>query len=129
MMAQLEHANITVKDPHGFADLLCNLFDWQVRWEGEAMDGAGYTVHVGSADSYLALYSGSGEHLHRPAVSSYTQITGLNHIGIVVDDLSKIMERVKTAGLTSGEHHDYEPGERFYFDTPQGIEIEVISYA
>ncbi|MEC7669548.1 MAG: VOC family protein, partial [Pseudomonadota bacterium] len=31
--------------------------------------------------------------------------------------------------LIPHNHADYEPGKRFYFDTPDGIEIEVVSYA
>jgi len=51
-----------------------------------------------------------------------------NHLGIVVDNLQDIRERVEAEGLTPGELHDYEPGLRFYFFTPDGIEIEVVSY-
>ena len=129
MMAQLEHVNITVADPRGMAVLLGDLFGWKIRWEGSAMDGAGYTIHVGSDDSYVALYSGSGGTPVAAADSSYRQIAGLNHIGVVVDDLAVAESRVKAAGLTPGAHHDYEPGRRFYVDTPHEVEIEVISYA
>jgi hypothetical protein len=33
------------------------------------------------------------------------------------------------AGLTPFAHGDYEPGRRFYFFDPNGIEFEVVSYA
>jgi hypothetical protein len=36
---------------------------------------------------------------------------------------------VKAAGYTPFNHGDYEPGRRFYFDGPDNIEIEVVSYA
>ena len=55
-MARLEHVNITVSDPDRTASLLGTLFDWKVRWSGPAKDG-GYTVHVGSDDDYLAIYT------------------------------------------------------------------------
>lgn len=128
-MATLEHINVTVPDPQAMAKLLGDLFDWQIRWEGASMDGAGYTIHVGSGTSYLALYSGSGGAPSAAVGDSYRHVAGLNHIGFVVDDLAAAEARVKAAGLTPGAHYDYEPGERFYFDTPDGIEIEVISYA
>ena len=128
-MAMLEHVNVTVADPQATAALLIDLFDWHIRWEGAAMDGAGYTVHVGSDQSYVALYSGTTDRPAAPIASSYNQLNGLNHIGVVVDDLQAAEARVKAAGLRPGPHHDYEPGERFYFDTPDGVEIEVISYA
>jgi len=54
--AQLEHVNITVGDPDHIADLLTKLFDWEVRWSGASMNN-GYTVHVGSDQSYIALYT------------------------------------------------------------------------
>ena len=127
-MAQLEHLNVTVADPKAFAAMLETLFDWHIRWEGEAMDGQGYTVHVGTDSSYLALYSGNGGKPIPSGGSSYSQLAGLNHIGIVVDDLETAEERVTAAGFTVGQHYDYEPGRRFYFDAPDGIEIEVVQY-
>ena len=51
----LEHINLTVPDPQATADLLCDLFGWHVRWQGEAKN-AGFTIHVGGHGSYLALY-------------------------------------------------------------------------
>ena len=54
----LEHVNMTVADPERTAALLCELFDWKIRWHGSAMNGEGMTYHVGSENSYLALYAG-----------------------------------------------------------------------
>lgn len=129
MMGRLEHVNVTVADPQGLAALLGRLFDWKVRWEGAAMEGAGYTVHVGTDDSYVALYTGSDGAPVRPTGTTYNRIAGLNHIGVVVEDLDAAEARVRAAGLTPGAHHDYEPGRRFYVDTPHEVEIEVVSYA
>lgn len=121
----LEHANFTVSDPDKTAALLSDLFDWKVRWSGASKDN-GYTVHVGSDSSYLALYSPgtpgkSGE-------SNYKTINGLNHIAITVPDLDETERRARTAGLEPHNFGDYEPGKRFYFDDPDGIEFEVVSY-
>ena len=55
-MARLEHANVTVRDSLATADLLVNLFDWSIRWQGESIYG-GYSVHVGEVGTYLALYT------------------------------------------------------------------------
>jgi len=121
----LEHVNITVPDPQASAATLCDLFGWHVRWEGAAKDD-GYTIHVGDDDSYLALYSP-----RKPlsaAGNSYGQIAGLNHVGVVVDDLDRVEEKVKAAGYTPHSHADYEPGQRFYFDGPDSIEFEVVHY-
>jgi catechol 2,3-dioxygenase-like lactoylglutathione lyase family enzyme len=124
-MAHLEHVNMTVADPKATAAMLCDLFGWHVRWQGEAID-KGFTVHVGSDDSYVAAYSpgaptASGER-------SYSVKGGLNHIGVVVDDLAATEAKVRAKGYQPGETHDYEPGRRFYFREENGIEIEVVSY-
>jgi len=128
-MAQLEHANVTVADPQALAALLGDLFGWKIRWEGAALDGIGYTVHVGTDDTYLALYTGNARKPVQPEGTTYNRVAGLNHIGIVVDDLDAAEARVRSLGLIPNSHADYEPGRRFYFDTPHQIEIEVISYA
>ena len=124
--ATLEHVNVTVTDPQQTAEMICRLFGWRIRWRGTAIHG-GHTVHVGSDDAYLAVYA-SG----KPAKDggpSYHAKGGLNHIGIVVDDLDATEARVKQAGLTPHSHSDYEPGRRFYFHDTDGIEFEVVSYA
>ena len=128
-MATLEHVNITVRDPKVTAALLSDLFGWHTRWEGEAING-GYTVHVGGADSYVALYTGpGGNEGQTEADNSYLQRGGLNHIGIVVEDLEAAEAAIKARGFETHSHADYEPGKRFYFHEDNGVEIEVICYA
>ena len=124
-MTRLEHVNVTVADPATSADLLCRLFGWRIRWQGPGMT-TGRTIHVGGDDSYVALFTYGDARPSRE--ESYRTIAGLNHIAVVVDDLDGTEARVKAAGLTPMNHADYEPGRRFYFDTPDGIEIEVVSY-
>lgn len=124
-MTRLEHVNVTVADPATSADLLCRLFGWRIRWQGPGMT-TGRTIHVGGDDSYVALFTYGDARPSRE--ESYRTIAGLNHIAVVVDDLDATEARVKAAGLTPMNHADYEPGRRFYFDTPDGIEIEVVSY-
>lgn len=128
-MATLEHVNVTVSDPRATAKMLMDLFDWHIRWEGVAMGGAGYTVHVGTDTAYVAVYSGSSPDQSVPKEdASYQTRGGLNHIGVVVDDIAAIEAKVKAMGLTPHSHADYAPGKRFYFHDPDGIEIEVVSY-
>jgi len=122
----LEHANVTVKDPNASAELLCRLFNWKVRWQGDAMD-IGRTVHVGDDQSYIAFYTQPGA--RSVTVDSYAALGQMNHLGVVVDDIDAIEQRVTAEGLTITSQADYEPGRRFYFDTPDGIEIEVVSYS
>ena len=123
----LEHVNFTVKNAKATAEELCALFDWQIRWHGEALEGRGETYHIGSETSYLALYSpNSGA--EQPDADTYTTQQGLNHIGFVVPDIDAMEKKVKAAGYKPGPQWDYEPGRRFYFDSRDGIEIEVVSY-
>ena len=55
-MTELEHLKVTVKDTHATAEMLCDLSGWGIPWEGASIND-GYSLHVGSKTSYLALYS------------------------------------------------------------------------
>jgi catechol 2,3-dioxygenase-like lactoylglutathione lyase family enzyme len=123
--ARIEHVNMTVGDADRSAALMERLFGWSVRWAGPAMNG-GRTVHVGTDSHYLALYSAPGGD-GRPL--GWTKGLPLNHVAIEVDDLDASERKVVEAGLTPFAHGDYEPGRRFYFFDPDGIEFEVVSYA
>jgi catechol 2,3-dioxygenase-like lactoylglutathione lyase family enzyme len=101
------------------------IFGWRVRWQGPARDG-GRTIHVGTDDHYLALYTGRGVAY---TAEDFAKGRPLNHIGVEVDDLDAAEARVVAAGLTPFSHGDYAPGRRFYVLDPDGIEYEVVSYA
>jgi catechol 2,3-dioxygenase-like lactoylglutathione lyase family enzyme len=122
--SRIEHVNVTVTDPDRAAKLMEALFGWHVRWRGPARDG-GHTIHVGSEDSYLALYTGRDVAY---TDDDFAKGRPLNHIGVEVDDLDAVEVRALAAGLTPFNHGDYAPGRRFYFFDPDGIEYEVISY-
>lgn len=123
MAAMLEHVNITVTDPDKQAEVFCRLFDWKVRWSGASMYG-GRSVHVGSEDAYVALYSPDPG-----KVQSFEKGVPMNHVGIVVEDLDAVEGRVVEAGFKPFAHDDYEPGRRFYFFDGNGIEFEIVSYS
>ncbi len=125
-MARLEHVNITVADPAATAAMLEGLFGWRIRWQGAAKFG-GHTIHVGADDDYLAIYTPPKETAAAP--ESYYIRGGLNHVGVVVDDLDAVEAKVKEMGFAPHSHADYEPGRRFYFHDTDGIEWEVVSYA
>lgn len=124
--AALEHVNVTVSDPLKTAEFLCDLFGWHIRWQGEAKDN-GYTVHVGGDDSYVAVYRPS-KPLNSGDINTYVTRGGLNHIGVVVDDLDRVEAKVVAAGYKPHSHADYQPGRRFYFYGDDNVEIEVVSY-
>jgi catechol 2,3-dioxygenase-like lactoylglutathione lyase family enzyme len=119
----IEHVNVTVSNPQRSAEMLIDLFDWHIRWNGNSQMG-GDTIHVGNDRFYLAVYA------LKPGDTNLNHEKGapLNHIGIVVDDLDEIERRVIARGLTPYSHGDYEPGRRFYFFDPDGIEYEIVSY-
>jgi hypothetical protein len=124
--AILEHLNISVSDAKNTAQVLCRLFDWQIRWSGTNSDNQ-FSCHVGTAQSYLALYTplNSVEGHDIP----YQSIGRMNHVGVVVDDISEIKKRVEDEGLVVHHEADYEPGRRFYFNLDDAIEVEVVSYS
>lgn len=121
---RIEHVNVTVSDPERAARLMETLFGWRVRWQGAARDG-GHTIHVGSDRHYLALYTGRDVAY---SADDFAKGRPLNHIGVEVDDLSAVEARVVAAGLRPFSHGTYDPGRRFYFLDPDGIEYEVVSY-
>ena len=121
----LEHANYSVSDPQKTARLLCDLFGWKIRWSGDAIHG-GHTIHVGGEDSYLAVYAQAD--MHEAVANDYKTVGGMNHIGVVVDDLDAVEAKVVAAGFEPINHADYEPGRRFYFHDHDGVEYEVVSY-
>ncbi len=123
---RLEHANITVSDPARTAAMLDRLFGWKLRWKGDAIHG-GTTYHVGTGDQYLAVYTGPGGR-QKPGDDSYSMRGGLNHVGVVVDDLDAAEVRVRALGFEPHSHADYEPGRRFYFRDHDGIEFELVCY-
>ena len=123
--ARIEHVNVTVSDPDRAAGLMEQLFGWHIRWQGPSRNG-GRTIHVGSEDHYVALYTGRDVTY---APDDFAMGRPLNHVGVLVDDLDGTEARVRDAGLTPFHHGDYAPGRRFYFLDPDGIEYEVISYS
>lgn len=123
--ARFEHVNLTVLDPDATAQRLVDLFGWTVRWAGSSIHG-GRTVHVGTGDDYLALYTLDGT--EPLGGDSYHVRLAVNHIGVVVEDLDAMQARVEAAGFEPYSFQDYEPGRRFYFRDGEGLEFEVVAY-
>ncbi len=124
--ANLEHVNITVSDPQKTAAMLCGIFEWQVRWHGPSQMG-GHTYHVGTPEQYLAVYSYDGKPVTQQTSNGLVR-GGLNHVGVLVENLDEIEQKVMAAGFTPFGHENYEPGRRFYFNDADEIEYEVVSY-
>ena len=123
--AFIEHVNVTVRDPERSAQLMHDLFGWNIRWQGPAISG-GRSIHVGDARFYMACDTKDGA---KAPDEAFRKGRPLNHVGIVVDDLDDAERRVIAAGLEPFNHGDYEPGRRFYFFDFDGTEFELVSYA
>lgn len=123
-IATLEHVNMTVSDPQRSAALMRDLFGWHIRWEGPSMSG-GHTIHVGTDDQYLALYTNADV---KAADPGFRKGEPMNHVAMTVDDLDAVEAKVVAAGLKPFGHDDYDPGRRFYFFDWNGIEFEIVSY-
>jgi len=118
----MEHVNLNVSDSRQSRDFLTDVFGWDTRWEGTT--DYGHTIHVGDADDYLSLTS-----LHDAPDDPRPVGPVFNHVGVQVDNLDEIENRLHEAGVATYAHGEYEPGRRFYFEDRDGIEFEVVSYA
>lgn len=127
-MTHLEHVNITVSDLDRTALMLQQVFGWRIRWRGGAI-ARGECIHVGGDASYVAVYRPpAGPVQGAQSTEERLRAIGLNHVGVVVEDLDAAEKRAVAAGLRPFNHGGYEPGRRFYFLDADGIEWEVIAY-
>ncbi|MHC4709568.1 MAG: VOC family protein [Planctomycetota bacterium] len=122
----LEHVNLTVSNLERSLDFYGRLLDLRVRWRGTTSEGRP-AAHIGHDDFYLALFEASPD-ATGGAVIDYAAV-GLNHVGFVVDDLGAATDRLAALGVRPTQEADYDPGRRLYFLDPDGIEIELVSYA
>ena len=119
----LEHVNLTVSNLERSVDFYRQLLDFQVRWEG-TIDSGQPAAHVGDDRCYLALFEAT-----KPGhVGQDYGAVGLNHFGVVVDNLDECRQRLAELGVTPTAEADYEPGRRLYFLDPDGIEVELVEY-
>lgn len=132
MNAILEHVNLTVSDlDHAvkfFGDVLPG---FMVRHEGVIEDktedgGVIRTrwVHIGTDDSYLALQA-------TPDGMPFQQnkYTYFNHLGFVVDDIEKALERTASAGYAQiRKDYTHPHRKRAYVWIFDGNVIEFLEY-
>ncbi len=122
----LEHANITVEDADKTVKFLQTAFpDFAIRGEGSLTQG-GHWLHVGNDTFYMALQQNNE---HQSDISTRYLSDGINHVGIVVDQLNPIQERLQAGGYAQGHQPDPHPfRRRVYFYDPNGIEWEFVQY-
>lgn len=123
---RLEHVNLTVSDVDRSVRFYCTLLEMKVRWTGLTSAGRP-AAHIGDDRTYLSLFQSAAASGVNRAPEDYESV-GLNHFGYVVDDLDEAKDRLKALGITPKSVQNYDPGRRFYFYDPDGIEVELIEY-
>lgn len=123
MPSYVEHVNVTVNDLDKTLHFLTTaLPDFRVRHRQEEADRV--WLHVGNDSSYIAMSSygkgaRDGDH-------------GLNHIGLVVDDVEGVQKRLLDAGYPrgfgDGEVLEHPFRRRLYFLDNDGNEYEFVEY-
>jgi catechol 2,3-dioxygenase-like lactoylglutathione lyase family enzyme len=124
MNAQLEHANITVRNLDNavhFLSVACPNF--KVR--GEGVNNGQRWLHIGTESTYLALSEDVSVNTDREMYAD----GGLNHIGFVIDDAKTLRKRLSEAGYREGFRPTAHPHrERVYFLDKDGLEWEFVQY-
>lgn len=122
MTAQLEHANLTVSSfDKAVRFLTTALPEFRVRGEGGSIADDNRWLHVGTDDSYIALYE--------PADAPRSSSGSVNHLGFVVDDADALHQRLTDAGYREAyvaPPHPYR--KRVYFLDDDGGEWEFVEY-
>lgn len=127
-MVRLEHANLHAADVDGMIRFLKTAFpEFEIRADQvRAEDGVRW-VHVGTPDTYIAVYAASREPGHTRQL--YNGEPQVNHLGYVVDDAEALRARLRSAGYrdtTVENHHPHR--KRIYFEDPEGNEWEFVEY-
>ena len=121
MESRLEHANFCVREiakSVTFITTACPEF--YIR----GSDPEGAWVHVGTNDTYISLNRCPDGAFHR----AYQDL-GLNHIGIVVEDVDAVIARLESAGYHQNTGPEVTPWrKRYYFGDDDGQQWEFIEY-
>lgn len=124
-MTRLEHANISVRDlDAAIAFLAVALPEFSIRG-GSAAEHPGW-VHFGTDETYLSL-----THTPNAEVGKFHRYAdlGVNHIGIVVDDVDAVVARLRDAGYRQSTVMEVTPWrKRYYFFDADDQEWEFIEY-
>ncbi|WP_330960495.1 VOC family protein [Photobacterium sp. 53610] len=125
MKPYVEHANLTVRHLENTIQFLQTAIpEFSVRHLGQQPTHR--WCHIGTDETYLALQ----EVVDRDQIDRHPYLDlGINHIGLVVDDILQVRTRLLEAGYRENEMETSHPWrERVYFYDKDGIEWEFIQY-
>ncbi|WP_428772960.1 VOC family protein [Vibrio sp.] len=126
MTTYVEHANITVSNLEQTLQFIQTaLPEFKIRHQGKNDQR---WCHIGTDSSYLAIQE-QGPADKPPGQSTPYYDIGINHIGIVVEDVSEIEQRLLKQGYRQNpQGADETFRRRIYFFDSDGIEWEFIQY-
>ncbi|ELN6931293.1 VOC family protein [Vibrio navarrensis] len=129
MRSYVEHANMSVVDAQKTIHFLTSAIpEWRIRGQGKIDNWFGRAIewfHVGDEQSYIAVNSG-GE---GQASNWKAHFTGVKHVGIVVPDVDKVVERLEQAGYAIDHWGGDHPHRKsVYFLEGNGFQFEFIEY-
>jgi len=125
MQSRIEHVNITVRDlERATRFIITALPEFRVR--GEDKSGRGDWRHVGTDDTYISL-----THSQDAVTGKRTNYAdlGVNHIGVVVEDVESVIARLRSAGYRQSSGTEVSQWrKRYYFLDNDDQEWEFIEY-
>ncbi len=125
MNAYVEHANITVKDLDATVKFLSTAIpEFQVRHQGF---NTKRWCHIGTQQSYIAVQEVEPKPQQHVSRTPYFDL-GVNHVGLVVEDVAQIEQRLTAAGYRKNMYEDEGYRKRLYFFDGDGLEWEFIEY-
>jgi catechol 2,3-dioxygenase-like lactoylglutathione lyase family enzyme len=100
--------------------------EFRIRGEGRSQDGTRW-LHIGTDENYIALGESRVEPDRRWA--PYQGFPGVNHLGVEVDDVESLRDRLITAGYRESTPPNAHPHrKRLYFYDSEGNDWEFVQY-
>ena len=127
MTVRLEHANLCVRDIDVMIKFLLTAFpEFRIRQDATGEDGSRW-VHVGTENTYFALKQATAEQQEK--AKPYGKMPGINHLGLEVEDVEALRERLAAAGYKDSTYPNAHPHrKRVYFNDPEGGDWEFVQY-
>lgn len=126
MIVRMEHANLSVRQVDETVRFLKAAFpEFEIRREG--LNNGRRWVHIGTADTYLALNEARAE--PKESWVPYSGKPGVNHLGFEVDDVDALQQRLTAAGFRDSTYPNSHPHrQRVYFYDADGNDWEFVEY-